>query len=384
MICYDFMPLINPGVTRYSQFAKYLPEFGWDPYVLTIKNPSRFLHIDNSMKIPEHFKIYRSMELPTIYLFKILTKYIKRPIFTFPMVGWLPHTYFVAKKIIKQESIDLIFTGCQPFSTALLGLYLKRATKKPLINDFRDPLHPSNPFERKLFDFAVKNSDLNLVVTQSMRDYFKDGNFAFVPNGYVDLSESPDIPPSPDNKFNILYAGSLFPDWAPILKNLLTAVKNLIKTHKNVALTFVGYMHEKILMPLINQVGLNLNELQLNLPGYIPYKQCLGLIKQSSVNLIMRPPHLNFALGSKIFDYLHSEAPVLGILDPKNETAKFIQNANVGIVVPNDPQAILAALTQLIENKQHQRKWNYIKKYHRRELTKRLAKFFNIVLERIQ
>jgi len=382
MICYDFMPLINPGSTRYSQFAKYLPDFGWEPIILTIKNPSRFSHLDPTMQIPKSLKIYRSFEIPTIYLFKILTKYIRTPIFTFPMAGWLPHTYHIAKKLITQEKIDLIFTGCQPFSTAILGFYLKRSTKKPLVNDFRDPLHPANLVERKLFNFAVRNSDLNLVVTKSMRNYFKEGNFAFVPNGYIDLSESPAVPSTSNDTFNILYAGSLFPSWAPIIKNLLIAVKRLVKTHNNVALTFIGYRHDKILMPLLNQVGLSLDDVQLNLPGYIPYKQCLRLIKQASVALIMRPPILNFALGSKIFDYLHSSAPVLGILDPKNETAQFIRKANVGFVVPNKPQAILKALNQIIKNSQFQRNWNFIKKYHRRELTKRLANFLNIVLER--
>ncbi|MHA1131449.1 MAG: hypothetical protein ACTSQQ_11665, partial [Candidatus Helarchaeota archaeon] len=86
MICYDFMPLINPGSTRYSQFAIYLPDFGWEPI--------------------------------------ILTKYIRTPIFTFAMAGWLPHTYHIAKKLITQEKIDLIFTGCQQFSTATLGFSL--------------------------------------------------------------------------------------------------------------------------------------------------------------------------------------------------------------------------------------------------------------------
>ena len=37
LISYLFPPVGGPGVQRALKFAKYLPEFGWDPVVLTVK-----------------------------------------------------------------------------------------------------------------------------------------------------------------------------------------------------------------------------------------------------------------------------------------------------------------------------------------------------------
>ena len=37
MIAYDFPPLL-PGVRRAVAFARYLPEFGWEPTILTVKS----------------------------------------------------------------------------------------------------------------------------------------------------------------------------------------------------------------------------------------------------------------------------------------------------------------------------------------------------------
>ncbi len=41
-IAYLFPPVGGGGVQRSSKFVKYLPEFGWQPLVLTVKEPYDF------------------------------------------------------------------------------------------------------------------------------------------------------------------------------------------------------------------------------------------------------------------------------------------------------------------------------------------------------
>ncbi|MHA1650082.1 MAG: hypothetical protein ACTSYB_07795, partial [Candidatus Helarchaeota archaeon] len=96
MVCYEFTPILSPGTIRYSQFAKYLPEFGWEPIILTVKNPSRFYYLDHSIQKFINLKIYRSIEFPTIYIWKFFLKYFKKSFFSFPLIGWFPHTLFKA------------------------------------------------------------------------------------------------------------------------------------------------------------------------------------------------------------------------------------------------------------------------------------------------
>ena len=131
----------------------------------------------------------------------------------------------------------------------------------------------------------------------------------------------------------------------------------------------------------MSEIGLNLEKFNFNTPGKIPYKECIALIKQASVTLIFRPSDLNYALGTKVFDYIHSDAPILGILENENETAKFIRKASLGIVVPNNSQAILDALNKLANGEAFQRNWNFLKKFNRRELTRKLAKYFDKIME---
>ena len=381
MICYEFTPIISPGTTRYSQFAKYLSKFGWEPVILTIRNPSRFWHLNSSLKPPKNLKIYRSFELPTIYVWKFLKKIFKKSIFSFRYIGWLPSTIINAYRIIKKEQINLIFAGCQPFSVALIGIFLKALTKKPLVLDFRDPLIWARSLEVKIIDYCVRNADLNLIVTKSMREFFKGGNFAYLPNGYTDFPITNKLKSVFEEKFTIVYAGTIYPGSNAILKNFLLAIKDLIKIRKNLVLSFIGYEHRKILMPIISDIGLDLNQVEFKFLGHLTYEKCLDLIKQASATLIFRPSTFNFGMSSKIFDYLHSEGPILGILDEENEAAQFIKKANCGIVVSKTSQAILAGLKKLVRNKDFQRNNSFIKKFHRRELTERLVTLLDKIVE---
>ncbi|RMH81620.1 MAG: group 1 glycosyl transferase, partial [Calditrichaeota bacterium] len=61
ILTYYWPPAGGPGVQRVVRFVRYLPEFGWQPIVLTVKDgdyPAR----DESLqeKIPPQCRVYRS------------------------------------------------------------------------------------------------------------------------------------------------------------------------------------------------------------------------------------------------------------------------------------------------------------------------------------
>ncbi len=61
IITYYWPPAGGPGVQRALKFVKYLPQFGWEPVVLTVENPdSPVEDISLSDDIPEGTKIYKT------------------------------------------------------------------------------------------------------------------------------------------------------------------------------------------------------------------------------------------------------------------------------------------------------------------------------------
>ena len=182
IIAYDFPPARTSGVYRPLRFARYLPEYGWQPVILTVKNyPKETLEESLLGKLSPDITIYRaySLELKRFenWVFnkffkeraqqssinnvtnhkeirkrKIITPLIKRCIFS-PLsrfahnfiytpddkIGWVPLAVYEGVKAIKREGIDLIFSTSPPETNHIVGLWLKRLTHKPWIADFRDP-----------------------------------------------------------------------------------------------------------------------------------------------------------------------------------------------------------------------------------------------------
>ena len=74
IISYYFPPSGGPGVQRILKFVKYLPEFGWEPLVLTVEDgdfPAR----DESLlsEVPADIKVYRTKIFEPYNLYRSLT-----------------------------------------------------------------------------------------------------------------------------------------------------------------------------------------------------------------------------------------------------------------------------------------------------------------------
>jgi len=196
VIAYYFPPLGMGGVQRVSKFVKYLPSFGWEPIVLTVKDVEYFSRDDSLLQeLPEGIKIKRTDSfdpLRLIFIFKILFKgkgdYEKHKsdhnpaysgtgrvalrnqkkkkdkvffprqsrsqndsfffsgllklinLFSFPdnKIGWFPFALIKGIKLCKEEKIDLLFSTSPPLTCHLVGYFLKKITGTKWVADYRD------------------------------------------------------------------------------------------------------------------------------------------------------------------------------------------------------------------------------------------------------
>ena len=62
MICYYFPPIVTSGTTRSIEFARLLPQFGWDPLVLTVRR-SKDPWVERSLgEAPKGIRVERTFE----------------------------------------------------------------------------------------------------------------------------------------------------------------------------------------------------------------------------------------------------------------------------------------------------------------------------------
>ena len=190
IITYYWPPAGGPGVQRVLKFAKYLPEFGWEPYILTVKY-GEYYAIDDKLldEIPENLQVYKTSAFEPYNLYrKVLgkskdkslpvyilntskkdslleriSKWIRVNLFIpDPRMFWLPFAASKGEKIIKEKNIDLIFTSSPPHTVQLIGKRLSKITGKPWVADFRDPW-------TKAFWFSeIKRTSFSAKINKSM------------------------------------------------------------------------------------------------------------------------------------------------------------------------------------------------------------------------
>src|SRR5690606_13755203 len=166
IITYYWPPAGGSGVQRVLKFAKYLPEFGWEPVILTVEN-GEYPALDSSFEddIPKGMKVYKTKALEPFHVYKALTgqsrdskidtnilksesenlrekisKWIRLNIFIpDARIGWMAYAVRQGMEIIENENISLIISTSPPQSLQLSAMRIARKSKKPWVADFRDP-----------------------------------------------------------------------------------------------------------------------------------------------------------------------------------------------------------------------------------------------------
>jgi len=421
IISYYFPPIGGVGSIRIVKFVKYLSNFGWQPIVLTVDSKDDY-YIDGSLleEIPD-VKIYRTKLLPFIHdifkrkkeVLKEKKEVIKEPKGIRKFLGehlyipdnkirWYPYAVKKGIEIIKNENIDIIFTSGAPFSVHLIGLKLKKITKKPWVVDFRDPWigHPyldypsfiSKWIQIKLEKNVIKRADKVISATQPITENFikrynklPKEKFITITNGY-DKDDFKGITIQKNiNKKEIIitYLGSIYN--AHPIKDFLLALKKCQEEDANLSsklkIRIVGLVDD-VNKNYINEIGLNA---LIEIIPWQPHKESLKYLFEGDVLLLL----LAYGKGSdmfytgKIFEYLMAKKPILALI-PEGILSNLIKELNVGFVIsPEDVNIIYRFIIDLINNKINLNinfNEDRIKQFERKELTKKLADIFQEIV----
>jgi glycosyltransferase involved in cell wall biosynthesis len=357
IISYYYPPIADVGSQRALAFSKYLPEFGWEPYVLSVKNPDKTWCVIGEEKPPEGVSVFYTLSLFNLTwimgkINALLTKPLKifglEPrktiilnLFAVPdqFIGWIPLSLLKGLILVKKHNIDVILATCKPISCGIIGYLLKIITKKPFILDIRDPLSPifGNTAEvyyklmpsvyllKKIEKYLLRKADKITVVTNSMKQKYLsnypllNNKINTIYNGFMEEYFS--INPEPFDKFTIVYVGSPYLYHKEIsLEVIFEALQIMFGKSKNlkenIQFLCVGE-NSVILKDAINKYGL---EDIVKLVGYVSYQQAVEYIYKSSLFLVLVVPE---TLPVKMFDGLAVGIPML-VLSKEGEEANEI------------------------------------------------------------
>lgn len=390
IITYYWPPSGGAGVQRWLKFAKYLPEYGIEPLVLTV-DPcyASYPQIDKSLEkdISPNLKVFktRSFEVLRILsgifgkqnvpyggfsnvdkksLFQMLLRFIRGNFFIpDARVGWNRYALQKARGIIREYDIDTIITTGPPHSTHLVGLRLKTSLQVRWIADFRDPwtdiyyysdmLHSSvvKRIDSKKERKVLSEADRVIAINNSVRDLLmsKTGKtdaekFTVISNGFDE--EDFESPAAVSDNFVITYTGTMSGHYSPQV--FFRTLSRLIGKYPelNIKYRLVGNISFSTERE-IKKHGLYDN---FEYIGYVNHEMLAGILKSSTVLLYVFPETTSYKGSSgKLFEYLAARRPVIAIDSPHSDAAFIIEECEAGkCFPPEDDKGLLDYMEYLV------------------------------------
>ncbi len=423
VVTYYFPPSGGPGVQRVLKFVKYLPQFGWEPVVLTVANgdfPAR----DESLlaEIPPTIRVHRTTILEPYRLYRRLTgkpadaptdvenipkgnghrslaerfAAFVRSTFFIPdaRVGWLLTAVPAARRIIRDEMIDAIYSSSPPYTTALIAGIASWWTKVPWIAGFRDPWigFISSPerwwlpraIDRALERSVYRNADRIEAAWEGILLDFRQKYPAIsadhgvhLPNGF-DAEDYPTPEQRPNDRFTVVYTGSMYGRRTP--ETFLKAVEELVAEGTiplpKIRLRFLGRFGGEVQAMLANTAVRDAVEVV----GYRPHSESIREILQADALLLIVDESKESAeiVPGKVFEYIGARRPIIALAQ-EGAIAGIIRETGSGIVAANhDIPAIKRAFVECFENSLYhghavEPHEEVLRKYERKEITRRLA-----------
>ncbi len=429
MIAYYFPPLGGVPVQRTLKFIKYLPEYEWNPVVLTVLDGYDHFHPNDPSllkKIPDGMiirakeagivssvirflrrkspvntiihKFFITSNTVSIRLRKILYNSLWFPD---EKSYWIPGAIFRGLQLLTKQDIEVIYASGYPWSAFLVGAILSKLKGIPLVLDFRDAwtLNPrglwDNHFQRFWENKVLLQASKVIFATKLMREGYIDRypwidrrKFITITNGYdsADFRRTEGKEKKNSKRFLITITGT-FNDNVPPLDidqspyYFLKGLTRLLKNHngdiqKNIFIRFVGDFSEN------NRNFVKRLDLKdvVEITGHVPHGKSIEYQLESDLLLlIISPcPESKSILTGKLFEYIGAKKPIIALV-PDGEAKDLIIKEGLGVTVePEDIDGIKNAIIEFYKKwKRNSLKYEgndcVLKRYEMKALTKKLV-----------
>ncbi len=438
LISNSFSPVGGVGVQRNLKYVKYLPKFGWESIVLTIKY-EYFLLQDNQLlkDIPQNTKIFRTScikpkqknlswtkintdkKLNNGKIFSTLIhhilKFIENGFLIIDIwIGWIPFALFTGNKIIRRRKIDVILCSGGSFASFLIGYILSKKSKIPLVLDYRDgwtidarrntskKYILKNTIDRILEIIILKHSTNIIFVSEQLLQLYSE-KFSFInkkshviTNGFdnEDFNFSCISQFNKNNKFIISHIGNCnIEERKSVLFTFLKAAKKIIKNNKELKID----LEIKLVGIVPEDVRKKINEYHLGqvvkIINFVPHNEAIKFMKKSNALLLLieNSPLNKTLLSGKLFEYFGAKKPIICFGPEDGAAGSAIKESQTGIVIDYKNEKIeemskklSSFLENIMNDNFHIGNPDAIKKYERKEITSQLSNILNNTIKNIK
>ena len=400
---------------RIPGLVKYLPEFGWQPIILTTplgENPDSRFGPPNDFRennrvietygysLPYGKKRLTSKKYSRIRPFlKFLYKYY-REIAQYPdsEKGWRSFAVKAGDELLQNEDIDVMISSSSPVTANIIASELKKKHNLPWVADFRDLWTQNHNYQysilRKMFEKKLEVKTLSMadalvtvspLWTEKMKILHKGKRIHTITNGF-DPEKMSDGKANLTSKFTITHTGQIYTKQDP--SKLLAALKDLISERaidpKNVDVRFYGPKNE-LLANKIEEYGLPAIVRQC---GIVPREISFKKQRESQLLLLLKweDPQERGVIPGKVFEYLAARRPILATGGTDDVVKELLNETSAGVdaqTVEDIKSALkkLYAEYKLKDKIFSQENAEKINKYNYREMTKNFVEVINKIIQ---
>ena len=413
-----FPPSNLTGVHRSRLWAQYLPEFGWEPIVVTAHSDYYEEQLDPALLelVSPELRIIRTRALPA------------KPMRLVGDIGMraLYWQFKALDELIARQEIDFIHITIPSNYAALLGEALYRRHRFPFGIDYQDPwVHvwpgSERPFSKAwmscklgkwLEPWAVKNAVLITGVAPLYYEAVLERNphlrdqcatFAMpIGNSEADyrlLSKEREtfLFPKDDGLFHMIYAGAMLPQGYVVLNRFLEALVILRDRDpeliERLRVHFVG-TGKSTSNPNCHNIRPHAQRFGLERwvdehPTRIGYVDVLNHLAHASASLILGSTEPHYT-PSKVYQAIQARRPIFALLHEKSTAVNVLHESEAGQVVRftgdrlTDAGELASAVAAFIRNPQYSPdrvRWDAFQDYSARNSAGALAGAVDKALE---
>ena len=428
IISYYWPPTGGSGVQRWVKFAKYLPAEGWQPVIYTPENPEQ-LAIDETLaaEIPAEAEVIKTRIIEPYELYKKVLKksghsqkavdvnpvnaqnktfvqkaamWVRGNLFRpDPRCWWIGPSVRFLSKYLKEHPVDLIVSTGPPQSMHIIGMKLARKTGLPWVADFRDPwtkifyfkhlsmTRLTERWHRKMEKKVLDRADAVVAVSPLVQQDFQNMTqtpVELITNGFDECDfnsrRCSEADGGPDRSFTITHTGLFAADGNPTIlwKVLADKCSKDSAFEKALKIRLIGKTDDQIIAAIRNAgLGNSLEDM-----GYQPHSAAVEEQRRASLLILplRKEPEYKAVLPGKLFEYLASWRPVLGIGQPDGAMSLILNTTKTGVVLDWEDEKSIARFIDLCWKNHLEGRLTVddadISAYTRRNLTRRMAQLF--------
>ncbi|GAB5538679.1 MAG: glycosyltransferase family 4 protein [Salibacteraceae bacterium] len=370
IVTYYWPPFGGTGVHRILKFAKYLAGHGHEIIILTTKNAFSHVVDENLLnEVPDGITVYRTNIFePTNFIksslkqtnSKVTTdvfqkeasgwksklvKWVRLNLFIpDAKIGWYPFAVREGKKIIAKHNPDVILSTSPPPTTSLIAKKLAHWSGIKWLADFRDPwteifyldtssrLKVADKLNRRMESNVLKRADAIIAVNDG---FFPgrgtESKTTVIPNGY-DEAELPSVINERSNSFSIRYMGTMrVNDFVPAF---FDAVNELYAEHSDLRqalqIDFFGSTAAEITDYFKSMAVAS----AITMHGYVPRQEASKMLMTATVQLLIigKSKMQKQIYTTKLFEYIRTGRPVLGLGTSDGSAAQVLSETNCGVM----------------------------------------------------